>query len=202
MPGHTLFPDVVERLLDRPPLIVTTAAREFQSRDDARLFTPCNAVGSGPDGLAAIVASGGSVPALPTSSQDIAFIVYTSGTTGVPKGSISTHAAAMHSATMMCATLGLAPGEAILGLAPLFHITGLVCQVLTAFVLAAPLILSYRFEPGVMLDAITEHWPAFSIGAITAYVAIMHHPDAAPGRFDRVRLVYSGGAPVPAGVVA
>ncbi len=96
---------------------------------------------------------------------------------------------------------GCGRARPILGLAPLFHITGLVCQVLSAFVLAAPLILSYRFEPGVMLDAIAEHRPAFGIGAITAYVAMMNHPDARPDSFDPMRLVYSGGAPVPAGVV-
>ena len=101
----------------------------------------------------------------------------------------------------MCSVLGLHLGEPILGLAPLFHITGLVCQVLSAFALAAPLILSYRFEPGVMLDAIREHRPGFSIGAITAYVAMMSHPDAKPDSFEPIRLVYSGGAPVPASVV-
>ena len=197
----TLFHDVIEGLPDTPALIVTTSAQDFQSRNDPRLFAAGEAARPGPNHLASILSVGGSVPILATSPQDLAFIVYTSGTTGLPKGSISTHAAAMHSATTMCSTLSLKPGDAILGLAPLFHITGLVCQVLSAFVMAAPLILSYRFEPGIMLDSITEHRPAFGIGAITAYVAMMNHPDAAPDRFDPMRLVYSGGAPVPASVV-
>ena len=197
----TLFHDVVEGLPGKPALIVTTSAQDFQSRNDPRLFAAGEAARPGPCHLDRVLAGGGSVPILATTPEDLAFIVYTSGTTGLPKGSISTHAAAMHSATTMCSILGLMQGEAVLGLAPLFHITGLVCQVLSAFVLAAPLILSYRFEPGVMLDSITEHRPAFGIGAITAYVAMMNHPDAAPGRFDPMRLVYSGGAPVPAGVV-
>jgi long-chain acyl-CoA synthetase len=200
----TLFHEVVADLPVRPPLIVTTSARDFQARNDRRLFTQGDAAASSMPNLAAIVASGGDAaasPGLPTAPEDIAFIVYTSGTTGAPKGSISTHAAAMHSAIGMVTVLGLVPGEPILGMAPLFHITGLVCQVLSAFALAAPLILSYRFEAGVMLDAIAEHRPTFSIGAITAYVAMMNHPDAKPDSFDPIRLVYSGGAPVPASVV-
>jgi long-chain acyl-CoA synthetase len=200
----TLFHEVAADLAARPPLIVTTSARDFQARNDQRLFTDDAAAASSTPGLAAIVASGrdaGASPALPTAPEDIAFIVYTSGTTGAPKGSISTHAAAMHSATGMVAVLGLVPGEPILGMAPLFHITGLVCQVLSAFALAAPLVLSYRFEAGMMLDAIAEHRPTFSIGAITAYVAMMNHPDAKPDSFAPIRLVYSGGAPVPASVV-
>ena len=200
----TLFDDVVRDLPDRPGIVVTTAATEWQARNDPRLF-PAGPVGPGHRpgtfALAEIVAGGGRVAERPAGPDDVAFIVYTSGTTGAPKGSISTHRAAMHSATTMCAVLGLRPGEAILGIAPLFHITGLVCQVLTAFALAAPLILSYRFEPGVMLDAIREHRPGFGIGAITAYVAMMNHPDARPDSFAPMRLVYSGGAPVPAGVV-
>ena len=199
----TLYDDVVHDLPGKPAIIVTTAAGEWQTRNDRRLF-PAGAAAPGPRGgtipLADIVRDGGRLGD-PDVAGDIAFIVYTSGTTGAPKGSISTHAAAMHSANTMCGVLGLHPGEAILGVAPLFHITGLVCQVLSAFVQAAPLVLSYRFEPGVMLDAIREHRPGFSIGAITAYVAMMNHPDARPDSFAPVRLVYSGGAPVPAGVV-
>ena len=198
----TLFGDVVADMPLAPPLIVTTAAADFQTRNDPRLFARGDGGRDGPGSLRAIVAAGGSVPTLPAAPEDVAFIVYTSGTTGVPKGSISSHAAAMHSADGLCATLGLRPGEAVLGLAPLFHITGLVCQVLSAFALAAPLILANRFEPGVMLDAIAEHRPGFSIGAITAYVAMMNHPAARPDSFDPIRLVYSGGAPVPASVVA
>ena len=197
----TLFHDVVEGLPAKPLLIVTTTAQDFQSRNDRRLFTGDDSTLPWTDGLAAIMSASGSVLERPAQPEDLAFIVYTSGTTGVPKGSVSTHTAAMYSASTMCTTLGLVPGEIILGMAPLFHITGLVCQILTAFVLAAPLILSYRFEPGVMLDSIIEHRPTFSIGAITAYIAIMNHPNANSKSFDPIRLIYSGGAPVPAGVV-
>ncbi len=198
----TLFSDIVDGLPGKPPLIVTTRAEDFQTRNDPRIFARPEAPAAGTDRLVAILAAGASSgPALPMAPEDTAFIVYTSGTTGAPKGSVSTHAAATHSANGLIEVLGLEAAEPVLGMAPLFHITGLICQVLAAFALASPLILSYRFEPGVMLDAIAEHRPAFSIGAITAYVAMMNHPDAGPDSFRPIRLVYSGGAPVPAGVI-
>ena len=201
----TLYDDVVRTVPGAPAIVITSAASEWQGRNDARLFPPgASSPGqaAGTIRLADIVATAGRLAVQRAAEpDDVAFIVYTSGTTGVPKGSISTQSAAMHSATTMCTMLGLEPGEPILGIAPLFHITGLVCQVLSAFVLAAPLILSYRFEPGVMLDAIAEYRPGFGIGAITAYVAMMNHPDARPDSFGPMRLVYSGGAPVPASVV-
>ena len=199
----TLYRDVVAGLPGRPAVIVTSAARDGQSRNDPRLFPPGDrvAAAAGTIDLAAVIADPAPFPHRAVDPDDLAFIVYTSGTTGAPKGSISTHRAAMHTATTLCDVLGLRPGEPILGLAPLFHITGLVCQVLSAFVMAAPLVLTYRFEPGVMLDAIGEYRPAFSIGAITAYVAMMNHPDARANSFEPIRLVYSGGAPTPAGVV-
>ena len=200
----TLYHEVIHDLPGKPAIIVTSSAGDWQTRNDPRLFptapgTP--AAGAGTMDLTAIVAGTSAFAARAIAQDDIAFIVYTSGTTGLPKGSVSSQRAAMHSANTMCSVLGLQPGEAILGLAPLFHITGLVCQVLSAFALAAPLILSYRFEPGVMLDAIGEYRPGFGIGAITAYVAMMNHPDAKPDSFLPMRLIYSGGAPVPASVV-
>ncbi len=198
----TLFDEVLSGMADRPAIIVTSAAAEWQGRNDPRLFPAApSAVNRAAIGLQDALAGAGLASPRTVEAGDIAFIVYTSGTTGLPKGSVSTQAAAMHSALTLASVLGLRPGEPILGLAPLFHITGLVCQVLTAFALAAPLILSYRFEPGVMLDMIREHRPGFGIGAITAYVAMMNHPDAGPDSFEPMRLVYSGGAPVPAGVV-
>ncbi|WP_287787435.1 class I adenylate-forming enzyme family protein, partial [Acidiphilium sp.] len=69
------------------------------------------------------------------------------------------------------------------------------------FITASPLILAYRFEPGVMLDAIEEHKAAFTIGAITAFIAMMNHPDAAPAKLASMTRIYSGGAPIPPSVV-
>ena len=60
------------------------------------------------------------------------------------------------------------------GVAPLFHITGVVGHLAIALLLPEPLVLAYRFEPAVVLDAIREHRPTFSIGSITVFIAMMN----------------------------
>jgi long-chain acyl-CoA synthetase len=199
-----LYRDVVSNLPQRPATVMTTSGLDWQRRNDKRLFDGVAKL-SDPatsDVMGVIGAGAGCAmePVAPDPS-DLAFLVYTSGTTGVPKGAMNTHAGAMYSARTMSEVIGLRQHDPVLALAPLFHITGLVCHVLTAFVTASPLVLAFRFEPGVMLDAIEEHRPTFSVGAMTAYLAMMHHKSATPERFSALRHVYSGGAPVPASVV-
>ncbi len=201
----TLYHDVIASLPQRPPVIIATSGLDWQRRCDARLF---DGVGKSADTATIDILDATSDRQAPPLAwitpdpADLAFLVYTSGTTGVPKGAMNTHAGAMFSARTMCACIGLERHAPILAMAPLFHITGLICHVLSAFVTASPLVLSYRFEPGVMLDAITEHRPAFTIGATTAYLAMMQHETASSERFRPLRHIYSGGAPVPASVVA
>jgi long-chain acyl-CoA synthetase len=60
----------------------------------------------------------------------------------------------------------------------------------------APLVLAYRFEPQVVLDAFLEHRPAFTIGAITAFNALLHAPGFTEDHFSSFTSVYSGGAAI------
>lgn len=201
----TLYAEVVASLPARPALCLTVSARDFQTRDDPRLFAappPAPAEG-GEDLLAAIARHAGEVPPTVAFTPDeTAMLVYTSGTTGVPKGAMCTHGNVCFNAQAYRDWIGLREGEPILGLAPLFHITGLIGHIVAAFLTASPLVLTYRFEPGVMLAAIAEHRPCFTIGAITAFIALMNHPAAqGPEAFESLRVIYTGGAPVPARVV-
>lgn len=90
----------------------------------------------------------------------------------------------------------LGPADTILGLAPLFHITGLVGHGVLALLLPAPLVLAHRFEPSVMVDAVREHRPVFTVGAITAYAAMAGVPGAGPEDFRSLTKIWSGGAPI------
>jgi len=93
--------------------------------------------------------------------------------------------------------IGLTRDDTILGIAPLFHVTGLVGHLAVSLLLGAPLVLAHRFQPGVMLDAIREQRPTFTIGAITAFSALAAAPGASRDDFRSLRAVYSGGAAVP-----
>ena len=184
-------------------VVLTTCELDLQTRTDARVLGGIERRrAAGVDDVVEVARSGASAPPpVELHSDDLALICYTSGTSGVPKGATTTHANLATNADVMIAWTGLAPGSAIFALAPLFHITGLAFEVVFALALAGPLVLCYRFDPAVALDAFAEHRPAFTVGPATAYMALMASPDATPEHFAGFRLLISGGAPVPPAVV-
>ena len=72
---------------------------------------------------------------------------------------------------------------------------------LGAFAAGAAQVLTYRFQPAVVLDAFLEHRPTFIVGAITAFIALMNQPDATRAHFASFDRLYSGGAPIAPAVV-
>ncbi len=87
-------------------------------------------------------------------------------------------------------------------LAPLFHITGLVCHLATARYGLTPLLLGYRFDPGEMLRLIERWRGSWIIGPLTAYIAMLEHPSIAERDLSSLTKVASGGAPVNPATVA
>ncbi|MDR0479173.1 MAG: AMP-binding protein, partial [Burkholderiaceae bacterium] len=186
------------------PAVMTTSELEYQSRADTRLFANVQRQNAeGAEDLSAVIAAhaGSQPPLIQLGPDDVAMLVYTSGTTGVPKGAMNTHGNVAFNAQVYRDWIGLRDGGPILGLAPLFHITGLIGHVAAAFICAAPLILTCRFEPGVILETIREHRAEFTIGSITAFIALMNHPDATREHLASMRRIYSGGAPIPPSVI-
>jgi long-chain acyl-CoA synthetase len=156
--------------------VVTTSREDVEM---VRLLEPC-----GPEARARI----------PVRPEDIAYLVYTSGTTGSPKGAVILHQNVLFNAEVYRHWFEVGPEDAILGMAPLFHITGLVAQLALAFVAGVPLILFHRFD-AVQALALSRKWQAtISVAAITAYIALLNanHETA-----TFVSKCYSGGAPVP-----
>ena len=178
---------------------------QMQSRNDARVL-PVAAVPSAPHGcsLAEVLRVGPqSLPAQPqANAADIAVLLYTSGTTGLPKGAMLTHRNLVVNARTSVAHFELSESSRIFGIAPLFHVTGLELQIVCAFAASASLVLTYRFQPAVALDALLEHRPTFAIGAITAFIALMNQPHADRDHFSSFKSIFSGGAPIAPSVVA
>ncbi|MGH2447066.1 MAG: class I adenylate-forming enzyme family protein, partial [Chloroflexota bacterium] len=94
----------------------------------------------------------------------------------------------------------LNPDDVILAGAPLFHITGLIAH-LAVGALGLPMILSYRFDPAELLSRQAQFGGSFSVMAITAYIALLHHPALATSDLTTFTKAYSGGAPIPPAVV-
>ncbi|GGY75879.1 hypothetical protein GCM10010300_19450 [Streptomyces olivaceoviridis] len=193
-----------ETAADSPVRIVLTACeRDFQTRDDPRVLG-FERLPQAPDAddLVAVARQGGRAPEGRAPRPDeIALISYTSGTSGTPKGATNTHANVMHNAERQATGLGLPEAPVYYALAPLFHITGMVCQFGACLSSAGTLVLTYRFEAGAVLDAFAEHRPHYTVGPSTAYMALAARPDATREHFASFVNLSSGGAPVPPALV-
>ncbi|MFF4714707.1 class I adenylate-forming enzyme family protein [Streptomyces eurythermus] len=189
---------------DSPVRIVLTACeRDLQTRDDPRVLA-FERLPQAPDAddLTAVARQGGRPPeGRSPRPEDIALISYTSGTSGTPKGATNTHANIMYNAERQSTGLGLPEAPVYYALAPLFHITGMVCQFGACLNSAGTLVLTYRFEPGVVLDAFAEHRPHYTVGPSTAYMALAAHPGVTREHFTSFVNLSSGGAPVPPALV-
>jgi long-chain acyl-CoA synthetase len=133
--------------------------------------------------------------------DDVAFLTYTSGTTGPPKGAMNTHRNVVFNSQAYRDWIRLDENDSVFGVAPLFHITGLIGHVGVAMLVPMPLILFYRFDPGVALELAERDKPTFTVAAITAFIALLNHPDAEKRDLSSLTKVYSGGAPIPAATV-
>jgi long-chain acyl-CoA synthetase len=144
---------------------------------------------------------GQSAPTPALGLSDVAFLTYTSGTTGPPKGAMNTHGNVVFNSETYRTWMSLTPDDIVLGVAPLFHITGLIAHLTVALLVPMPVVLSFRFDPVTTLDLIEQRRPTMTVGAITVFIALMN--DASwPGRdLSSLTKVYSGGAPIAPSVV-
>src|SRR6266568_5298452 len=132
---------------------------------------------------------------------DIAFLTYTSGTTGLPKGAMNTHANVVFNATVYKEWMQLDKNDVVIGVAPFFHITGLIAHLAVAALTGMPIIMFYRFDPAEMLR-LTEKWRgSFTVAAITVFIALLNHPDIKTRGISSLKKVFSGGAPVSPAIV-
>jgi long-chain acyl-CoA synthetase len=133
--------------------------------------------------------------------DDVALLTYTSGTTGPPKGAINTHRAVVFNAQTFRHWMELSTDDVIFGVAPLFHITGLVATLATGLLLPAPIVLGYRFHPATSLDLIERYRCTFTVGSITVFIALLHEPTAAGRDLSSLTKIWSGGQAIPAATV-
>ena len=187
--------------------VITTSELDWQTRCDSRVLSAPRlgraAVEDGVLDLRDVVADGfvssTQVLAPAPSPGDVAVLTYTSGTTGQPKGAMNTHAGMVHGCCTYREWMELTSADSVLGIAPLFHITGLIAHVCLSLLLPCPLVLTHRFHAGVMLDALREYRPTFTTGAITALTQLADKSALAGSPADdfaSLRTVYSGGAPI------
>lgn len=183
--------------------VLTACDLDFQARDDVRVLAPGRPEQAADAADLHTVAHRGH-PAPPDPelmAADTALISYTSGTSGTPKGAMNPHGALTHNAVRQVTGHPVPEGAGYFALAPLFHITGMVCELAACFTNAGTLVLAHRFDAGAVLDAFLEHRPAYAVGPATAFMALAAHPGATPDHFASFQVVSSGGAPLPPALV-
>lgn len=189
--------------MDRPCAIILSGPRDYQTRDDERVLPPAAAT---PDDVARIALlpggeTGGASVDTPL-PEDLGLLLYTSGTTGLPKGAMHRHDALLLNARLPARWCGFAKPPVVYAMAPLFHITGFSVHLGVALSSGGSLGLNYRFQPAVVLEMFERSRPTFTVGSITAFMALMNHRDTRPDHFSSFEMIWSGGAPVPPPVAA
>ena len=185
-------------------LVLTTSELEYQSRDEPAVFAGVERLETpGATDLAEFLARhrGGTPPTVDPGPEDIAFLTYTSGTTGPPKGAMTTHRNVVFNAQTYRDWIGIDADDVVLGVAPLFHITGLVGHVAIALLTGAPLVLMYRLDPALTLDVAEAEGATFTVGSITVFIALMNAANADKAKLATLTKIYSGGAPIPPSTV-
>jgi long-chain acyl-CoA synthetase len=130
--------------------------------------------------------------------DDTAVILYTSGTTGLPKGAELTHSNLNRNCVGMQTILGdVSADDVLLGALPLFHSFGQTCTMNAAIAVGATVTLIPKFDPAKALEIVRRDAVTIFMGVPTMYNAMLHCPTAEEADTSTLRLCVSGGSSLP-----
>jgi fatty-acyl-CoA synthase len=124
-------------------------------------------------------------------------LVYTSGTTGVPKGAVHTQAALLANARASAWAHDFVPGDKVLSTLPMFHVGGLCIQTLPALLAGVQVVLHPRFDPTAWLHEMTASRPTLSLLVPATMRAVFEHPRWAETSLACLRGIMTGSSTVP-----
>lgn len=134
--------------------------------------------------------------------DDTAVLLYTSGTTGQPKGAeLTHHSLATNASTTATTLLEVNSDDVVMGCLPLFHVFGLTCGLNAAVVSGACLTLLPRFDAGKALEIIGRDKVTVFEGVPTMYSGMLHQPDHENYDVSTLRACVSGGSAMPVEVM-
>jgi fatty-acyl-CoA synthase len=184
-----------------PRLMIHDAELADIALSVAKLCKVPSALVLGPDGSyeAAIAASGPLDKAEIVTLDDISTIMYTSGTTGQPKGAIITHGMTFWNCVNLGGPAYVSPSTVLLTVLPLFHTGGLNCYTNPVLHAGGTVLIMRAFDPATALQLISD--PARGInqffGVPSIYQFMAQHPSFATSDFSRLVIGGVGGAPMP-----
>ncbi|WP_349358677.1 AMP-binding protein [Stappia sp.] len=148
----------------------------------------------------AVLAAGGSRVAAEAATGTLAdplLLVYTSGTTGRPKGALMTQSGVRTNALNAIHMQGLTSRDHVLTVLPMFHVGGLNIQTTPALYVGATVTLEARFHPARTLEAIARHRPSLTVLVPATLAALISHADWAGADLASLRLIATGSSDVP-----
>ncbi len=133
--------------------------------------------------------------------DDPAFILYTSGTTGRPKGVTLSHANVTWNCVNVMIDTGLSADAVSLVCAPLFHSAALDMVSMPAFMTGGTIVLMGQFDPGTVFRLVERHRVTLMFGVPAMFNAMAQHERWPTADLSSLRYVLCGGAPVPLPVI-
>lgn len=132
---------------------------------------------------------------------ETAVLLYTSGTTGRPKGAALTHDNLRRNAEISRDLMGTAAGDVLFGGLPFFHIFGQTCALNASVLTGATVTLLPRFDPAKALEIIERDRVTIFEGVPTMYIAMLRHPSVSSADLSSLRVAVSGGSALPVEVL-
>lgn len=165
------------------------------------------------DQWANVVVPGAAMPVVDVAPTDDATILYTSGTTGHPKGAVSTNAAVISAVLAFGSraaidgmraesTANEAEKAAFILIVPLFHVTGCVPVLMSCVVTRSKLVMMYKWNPDKALELIEREQVTHFVGVPTQSWDLVNSPRFAEYDTSSLRGIGGGGAPAPSALVA
>jgi fatty-acyl-CoA synthase len=178
-----------------PRLLVSDAAWQPQA------LALANAQSMAHADLPALLAHASPAPAPQGEAQDAALLVYTSGTTGLPKGAVHTQQNLLKNMQFAPINIGLVATDLIASMLPLFHVGGLCIQTLPALYVGACVSLHARFDASAALHSFAQERPTLTLQVPATMRALIEHPDWASTDLSSLRAVWAGSSVLPASLI-
>ncbi|MGP2442466.1 acyl-CoA synthetase [Streptomyces sp. JW3] len=177
----------------------TDTATAASAAGNVRHRITLGTAGAGALGYTELLAGGGTAPLdEAVAPDDPCIIMYTSGTTGRPKGAVLTHANLTWNSVNVLVDTDLAADEVTLVVAPLFHTAGLNMTCLPTLLKGGRVVLMETFDAGQVLETIQSRRVTYMFAVPTMYDAMAAQPQWPDTDLSSLRTINCGGAPVPA----
>jgi long-chain acyl-CoA synthetase len=209
MPLNVLLkaPEVTYHLSDSAAKVLITwagvlgeAAAGAATAGVSQVYTVGDAAGAAPFGEL-LSAAPAARPFADRDPADTAVIVYTSGTTGRPKGAELTHLQLYMNADIPGRLFDVQPDDIVITVLPLFHVFGLSSIMNVCVRFGCTMSLIPRFDPATVLAAIQRDRATIFEGVPAMYVALLGYPELDGYDVSSLRIAISGGASIPAPVL-